>query len=135
MFQSKKVDSENSTHSTTSIIAKGVELKGDIFCKSDIRVDGIVKGNIKSEARVVIGSNGEVEGNISCTQSDVMGKVIGNIFSNDLISIRGTANVQGDIHAGKLQIEPTVTLNGKVIMGANVVDIKKDVHEQNTLAQ
>ena len=75
-------------------------------------------GNIQSGARIVIGVNGVVEGNITGNQADVVGKVTGNIRTKDLLQLRGESVVKGNLYAGKLQVEPSATFNGQCHMGA-----------------
>ena len=99
-----------------SIIAAGTTLKGDITSNGDIRIDGTLYGNIDSTAKVVIGANGTVEGDISGQQADIMGKVAGTIKVKELLQLKGGCNVTGNIHATKLQIEPSANFNGQCHM-------------------
>ena len=85
--------------------------------------DGILKGNLKGKAKIIIGTGGVVEGDIEGLQADIMGHVKGTIRVQELLYLHGTTKVNGDIYAGKLQIEPTAVFNGKCNMGANVVEL------------
>ncbi len=93
-------------------------LKEISHSNSDLRIDGKVIGNIHSSAKVVIGANGVVEGDISGNQADIIGKVTGNIKAKDLIQLRGDSTVTGNLFAEKLQVEPSATFNGQCHMGA-----------------
>lgn len=101
-----------------TLVSAGTTLKGDISSKSDLRIDGTVIGNVNSSAKIVIGANGVVEGNISGNQADIVGKVVGNIKTKDLLQLRGECVVNGDLSAGKLQVEPTATFNGQCHTGS-----------------
>ena len=114
----------------TSIIGQAVSLSGDITSTADIRIDGVVKGNVKSSARILIGADGVVEGDLDSLQADIMGSVKGNIKVKELLSLRENAVINGNIHVGKLQVEPTVILNGNCFMNSNVVEMMKETHEQ-----
>ncbi len=103
---------------STNLIGNGTTLKGDITCNGDLRIDGTLIGNIHSTAKVVIGANGAVEGDINCQQSDVMGKVVGTMKVKELLQLKASAVVNGNLYAGKLQIEPAATFNGACHMGA-----------------
>lgn len=109
-----------------SMIGQGAIIRGDIICDGDLRIDGTLKGNIKSNARIVIGPAGMVEGDIEGLQADVLGKITGKVVVKDLLNLRGQCVVNGDIFAGKLQVEPTATFNGHCHMGANVVELNAD---------
>ncbi|HTE31551.1 MAG TPA: polymer-forming cytoskeletal protein, partial [Chryseolinea sp.] len=102
----------------TTLIGAGTTLKGDISSNSDLRIDGTIIGNIHSSAKVVVGANGSVEGDISGNQADIIGKVKGNIKVKDLLQLRGDSSVTGNLQAGKLQVEPSATFNGQCHMGA-----------------
>jgi len=99
-----------------TIIAAGTTLKGDISSNGDIRIDGTLQGNIQCQAKVVIGSNGSVEGDISGQQADIMGKVNGTIKVKELLQLKGGSHVSGNLYAGKLQIEPSANFNGQCHM-------------------
>jgi len=99
-----------------TIIAAGTTLKGDISSNGDIRIDGSLQGNIQCQAKVVIGSNGSVDGDISGQQADIMGKVTGTIKVKELLQLKGGSFVNGNLYAGKLQIEPSANFNGQCHM-------------------
>jgi cytoskeletal protein CcmA (bactofilin family) len=117
----------------TTLISSGTTLKGDISSNSDLRIDGTIIGNIHSSAKIVIGANGVVEGDISGTNADIVGKVSGNIRVKDLLQLRGDCIVNGNLYAGKLQVEPTATFNGQCHMGTNVVEMN-NLNEQPVIA-
>jgi cytoskeletal protein CcmA (bactofilin family) len=117
----------------TTLISSGTTLKGDISSNSDLRIDGTIIGNIHSSAKIVIGANGVVEGDISGANADIVGKVSGNIRAKDLLQLRGDCIVNGNLYAGKLQVEPTATFNGQCHMGTNVVEMN-NLNEQPVIA-
>jgi cytoskeletal protein CcmA (bactofilin family) len=124
MFNSKSKSSFDDSHaSATSIIGAGTTITGNIQSNGDIRIDGILKGNLVAKAKILIGTDGVIEGDIDGKQADILGKVTGKIKVADLLYLHGQAVVDGDIYAGKLQIEPTASFNGQCHMGANVVDL------------
>ena len=114
----------------TTIINAGTVLKGDINSKNDIRIDGTIIGNISCQAKIVIGVNGEVQGDIEGNQADIVGKVSGCIKTKDLLQLRGECTINGDVHAGKLQIEPSATFNGKCHMGSAAA-VKENTSSRN----
>jgi cytoskeletal protein CcmA (bactofilin family) len=129
MFNSKKpttiiMNSEKTNGGNgTTLISAGTTLKGDISSNSDLRIDGTIIGNISSNAKIVIGTSGVVEGDINGNQADIVGKVSGNVRVKDLLQLRGDCVVNGNLYATKLQVEPTATFNGQCHMGANIVEM------------
>ncbi len=101
-----------------SIIAAGTSLKGDITSNGDIRIDGTLQGNIHCTAKVVIGANGVVEGDVNGQQADIMGRVNGAIKVKELLQLKGDSQINGNIYASKLQIEPTANFNGQCHMSS-----------------
>ena len=122
--KSKSESSEVNVPASASMIGAGTTLKGDISSNGDIRIDGTLKGNILGAAKVIIGANGTVEGDIAGQQADIMGKVIGSIKVKDLLQLKNGSQVQGNISAAKLQVEPSATFNGQCHMNGNGQDSK-----------
>lgn len=136
MFNSKSNSSSGDiSKGGTTIIGAGTIINGDIESEGDIRIDGVLNGNLTARAKIFIGQDGGVEGDIHGVQADVMGKVTGKIRIKELLQLLGKCDVQGDIYAGKLQIEPTANFNGSCHTGANVVELNnKHVVELNNLS-
>ena len=123
MFNSKSksdVLRETPTGTSASLIGAGTSLKGDISSNGDLRIDGKLVGNIDCTAKVVIGANGVVEGDISGQQADIMGTVSGSIKVKDLLQLKSSCIVSGNLHAAKLQIEPAASFNGQCHMNVEV---------------
>jgi len=128
MFTSKsKSTQEEAAAASNSLIGAGTSITGNIETSGDLRIDGILKGNIFSKAKVFIGADGIVEGNVHCKNADITGQVTGNLKVTELLQLKGKAAVAGDIHAAKLLIESTVNYNGQCQMGANIVELNVDV--------
>ena len=127
MFNSKSRSSDETPIGTASIISAGTVITGNIESRGDIRIDGTLKGNISGQAKILIGPEGVVEGDITGQQADILGTVHGRIKMNGLLYLHGKAVIEGDIHAAKLQIEPTVSFNGQCHMGANVVEFSQEL--------
>ena len=138
MFKSKtKTDMQfdkAAAGNCTTLIGSGTTLKGDIHSNSDLRIDGTLIGNVHSSAKVVIGANGVVEGDISGNQADINGKVSGNVRTRDLLQLRGDCNIKGNLYAGKLEVEPSAVFNGECHMGTNVVEMNSVTAEPKQVA-
>lgn len=126
MFTSKsKTSAAETATAANSIVGNGTVITGNIETSGDLRIDGTLKGDITSSAKLLIGPNGVVEGNINCRIADIMGQIVGNIYVKDLLQLKGKALVTGDIHTAKLFIEETASFNGQCKMGASVVELKQ----------
>jgi cytoskeletal protein CcmA (bactofilin family) len=117
--KSKSEDTQSSVPSgsgSASLIGSGTSMKGDITSSGDLRIDGTLVGNIICSAKVIIGSGGVVEGDVSGQTADIMGKVSGTIKVKELLMLKSNCQVNGNLYSAKLQIEPAATFNGQCHM-------------------
>lgn len=115
--KSKSESTESQTPvGSASLIGSGTSMKGDITSSGDLRIDGTLIGNIICSAKVIIGANGVVEGDVSGQQADILGKVSGTIKVKELLQLRSNCQVNGNLYSAKLQIEPAATFNGQCHM-------------------
>jgi cytoskeletal protein CcmA (bactofilin family) len=137
MFKGKSKSeffAETTGTNAASLISAGTTLTGDINSNSDLRIDGTLVGNINSTAKVIIGANGTVKGDINGQQADILGKVTGAVKVKELLQLKGSSVVQGNIHAGKLQVEPTATFNGECHMNITTGTDKQEKTEMKDKA-
>lgn len=109
-----------------NIIRKGTEIKGDVTCAGDIRIDGVLNGTLTSEGKVVVGQSGIIEGEVTCKNADISGNIKANIVVRELLQLKATANITGDINTNKLSIEPGANFTGTCNMGSVVKGINND---------
>ncbi len=110
-----------------NLIGVGTEIKGDVNSNGDIRVDGSLKGNVKTKGKVVIGATGKVKGEIECKNSDVEGNIEGKITVTELLSLKSTSSINGDIVARRLAIEPGAKFTGNCNMSSeSSVNVQKE---------
>ena len=130
MFTKKEEFMKNTdTNSAINMIGSGTTITGDIVSKGDIRVDGVLKGSINTQGKVVLGQEGTIEGDVVCINADISGTINAKITVSQLLSLKSSANLNGDIVTNKLSIEPGATFTGSCSMGAVIKDIK-DVEKQ-----
>lgn len=100
-----------------NLIAKGTKITGDLLSDGDIRVDGELIGNLDTKGRLVIGASGKVEGDIKCKSCEIAGSQTGNMVISELLSLRTSSRVSGNVITGKLSIEPGSFFIGTCTMG------------------
>ncbi|MEC5164803.1 cytoskeletal protein CcmA (bactofilin family) [Flavobacterium sp. PL11] len=100
----------------TNRIVEGTSIKGDIISKADFRLDGELTGNFKTSGKLVIGPAGSVTGDIICNNADIEGKFSGNIQVTELLNIKATAIIKGEVTVGKLSIEPGADFTANCVM-------------------
>ncbi len=109
---------------SSNVIGKGTTLDGNIETSGNIRIEGRINGNIKSKSKIALGHSSHVDGNISAQNADLEGSVKGKIEISEVLVLKATAVVHGDISTGKLVVEPGAVFNGSCRMGATIKDIK-----------
>jgi cytoskeletal protein CcmA (bactofilin family) len=95
-----------------SRISAGTVIKGEIISPTDIRIDGTFEGKLTSKGRVVLGESAVVKGDIICANIDLWGKVEGNVFVKDTISLKEGCVMNGNLHIRRLAVELGATFNG-----------------------
>lgn len=124
MFTKKKESMKNTeTTAAVNMIGIGTIITGDIVSKGDIRIDGILRGSVDTKGKLVLGLEGIIEGDISCKDADVSGLIKAKITVSELLSLKSTAKLNGDIITNKLSIEPGAAFSGSCSMGAVIKDL------------
>lgn len=90
----------------TNRIVEGTKIIGNIESVADFRLDGHLLGNFTSKGKLVIGPVGSVTGDISAQNVDVEGKTEGKIMVEDVLNVKATATIIGEVTCGKLSVEP-----------------------------
>lgn len=92
-------------------LVKGTVVEGTVRCDSDLRVDGTIKGNLNCQSKVIIGPTGVVDGEIRCQNAIIEGRFKGKLFVAELLNVRETAEVEGEISTHKLIVQSGAKFN------------------------
>ena len=122
MFGNKKnkeasANSDNSSSPKSrslNTLVQGTSITGDIKAESDIRIDGKIKGTLSCDAKVIIGSTGTVEGEISCINAVIEGRFDGNLKVKEVLSLKETAIINGDASYDKLIVQQGAVINAAI---------------------
>ncbi len=132
MFKSKdKSGVTEELASKNNQIEKGTTIKGDVHTQGNIRIDGDIEGNIISEAKVVLGEKCLVSGNVKAVIAEVSGTVKGVVEVSELLTLKSTAVIEGDIITNKIDIDPGAIFNGQCKMGTVVKDFSSKNNGSN----
>ena len=125
MFANKNESmKKEETTAAVNMLGAGTVITGDVYSKGDIRVDGILKGSVITEGKVVLGREGVIEGDVECSTADISGMIKAKITASQLLSLKTSAKLNGDIITNKLSIEPGAEFTGSCSMGAVIKEIK-----------
>jgi len=111
------------TTESTSNIGKGATITGDIETLGNIRVEGTVQGNITSKSKIAQGPSSFVEGKVLAQNAEIEGEIKGSVEVAELLILRPTATIDGDITTNKLIVESGASFNGTCKMGITIKEI------------
>ena len=113
-----------------NILSTGTTIKGDIKSNGDIRIDGTLIGSVNSKGKIVIGSTGNIEGEVVCQNADFSGTIKAKIVVADLLQLKSTAKITGDIITNKLSIEPGAKFSGSCNMDGAQANTGNILHKE-----
>ncbi len=135
MFNKEEKQVAEDISNSSNIIGKGTMVEGNLETFGNIRVEGKVIGNVKTKSKVALGQSSRVEGNILAQNAEIAGEVSGTVETTELLLLKPTAIVSGDIVTNKLIVESGATFNGGCKMGVTIKEIKigENAHQASPL--
>jgi cytoskeletal protein CcmA (bactofilin family) len=105
-----------------------VTIRGELSGKEDLYMDGVVEGTIALlEGRLTVGPNARVMADIEARDVVIFGLVEGNVHATGRIELRDSAVVKGDLIAGRLSIEESVSMKGRVQLQERTAEARPGV--------
>lgn len=99
----------------SAAIGKSVMVKGNIYSREDLYIDGEVEGSVEcTDHRCTVGPNGKVQANVKAREIVVLGTIHGNVDAADKIDIRKDARLVGDIKTVRIVIEDGAYFKGSI---------------------
>ncbi|MBL6446589.1 polymer-forming cytoskeletal protein [Fulvivirga sp. 29W222] len=102
---------------SNNIIGKGSTFNGNIDTYGNLRVEGRIIGNIRSKSKIAVGQSAVIDGNILAQVAELEGEVKGSVEVTDVLILKPTCSISGDIIANKLVVEAGAKFDGKCKMG------------------
>lgn len=107
----------SSSSSSSNSLVQGTNIEGSVQADKDIRIDGSLIGNLNCKGKVIIGPTGFVSGDVQCDNAVIEGRFEGILIVADVLHIKETARVEGDVTTQKLVVQPGSIFNVKCKMG------------------
>ena len=107
---------KGSSDAIISLMGEGVEIAGEVSFTQGVKIDGVIKGNVKSDASLVIGSKGKIEADVSVRRISIGGEFKGTIYASERVEILKDGKVFGDLYTPCLIIEAGAVFEGKCNM-------------------
>ncbi|MEK9739985.1 MAG: polymer-forming cytoskeletal protein [Flavobacteriaceae bacterium] len=115
-----------------SKIDKNTVLKGSIKAQTDIRIDGILDGDVNTSGKVILGKEANVTGKVLCANADIEGTFKGELTVSGILSLKTGSNVEGEVQIQKLIVESGAIFNANCSMHSADDGVKKlkTIHEK-----
>ena len=123
MLSNKNKTSSMAPNDSINVIGSDTTIEGNIISKGDIRVEGKLIGSIQTASKLVLGVSGEIHGDIQAKSADISGKVQGNARVSEILYLKSTSRITGDIVTDKLVVESGGEFNGSCEMGKKAIPI------------
>jgi len=104
---------EPSTNSRAgNVLSSGVSIEGNVTFRTELVVDGEIKGDVTSSGALTVGEHARITGDINVGSVTVKGTVQGNISATDRCTLAAGATLRGDIAAPRLAVDENATFTG-----------------------
>jgi cytoskeletal protein CcmA (bactofilin family) len=122
-----------SSKNTINSLGFGTRLEGTLSADNDIRIDGELVGLLNCKGKVIIGAKGFVDGELNCQNAVVEGKFKGKLKVHELLNVRDSAQVHGDVSTKQLLVQSGAIFNVTCDMGNLGLKKSKNVGKEEAL--
>lgn len=113
------VEDERSNAELNTIIGRGSVFEGTLQVQNSLRVDGRVQGNVQVGDSLIVGKEGEIDGEVRVRNAVIGGKVRDKVLANGKVVLEAKSVVLGEIRTSRLVIEEGAVFEGRCAMSEN----------------
>lgn len=100
-----------------SVIGKNIKFRGELIGTEDLHIEGKIEGTVLMEGQnLSIGKEGEIEANVHAQTIIINGKLTGDVLADDIIEIRSSAVVKGNLIAPRIKLDDGGKFRGSMDM-------------------
>jgi cytoskeletal protein CcmA (bactofilin family) len=107
---------------TTSLIALGTRIRGDVAFSGRLHVDGSVEGALHGEgdnAVLTLSNHAQVVGEILAPHVIINGVVTGDVTATQRLELASGARVEGNVYYKVMEMSAGAEINGKIVHRAD----------------
>ena len=112
-------------------IGKGTIIEGNVHAQGDLRIEGLIKGDVTTKTKLIVGSNAVIEGNILAQHAEIAGRVQGTVKALGLLVINSSGTILGDVITKDLNVESGSTFSGRLQVGGSVSSTPIEIPKVN----
>lgn len=116
MFFGKKNNRRNAQIDT--LIGNSTELRGDVYFKDGLHIDGVVKGNVIARGEnsmLTMSEQGRIEGEVRVQNIVLNGEVLGDVYASEHIELAPAARVTGNVYYNLIEMAMGAEVNGNLV--------------------
>jgi cytoskeletal protein CcmA (bactofilin family) len=114
-----------------TLIGAGTKIEGDVSFVGGLRVDGEIRGNVRSvddqDGTLVVSEHARIEGEVSVSHLVINGTVIGPVRSREFLELQPRARVTGDVEYSSVEMHLGAVVEGRLVhqgQTAKAVELK-----------
>lgn len=118
MFHNNRKTEQEPGADETTIVARGVVVRGDLHFAGSLHLEGRVEGTVGAEcesALLTVSEQGSVAGEVRVPRAVINGTVEGNIFAAEHLELAAAARVEGDVHYKVLEMAAGARVSGRMV--------------------
>lgn len=118
-----------------TVIGINVTVKGNLYNKGSIQVNGNVEGEVKSDENIMVGETAKIKGPVIAKKIEVAGEIKGLVEANEKLEINPTGRIIGDINVKSLIIKEGAVFIGKSVMQSKDSDKSTEVKTEDKIEE
>ncbi len=122
-----KQRSENIGKDEVTIISAGVTIEGKLNSNGNVRIDGLVNGDVFAEGNVTVGENGEINGEVNSNVITIGGRVNGSVNAKEKLVMEAKSSLKGDLLTKILVIEAGAKFDGNSKMSSGASTPEREI--------
>ena len=100
-----------------AVLGPSIKINGSLSGEEDLLIEGHVEGEVSFRKHAVtVGKRGKVKADLYCKSIYVEGEVHGNLYGDELVVVRKSANVRGNAVAPRVSLEDGSQFHGAIDM-------------------
>lgn len=113
-----------------SVIGKNIKFRGELIGNESLHIEGTIEGTVIMEGHnLSVGAGGELNANIHAKNIIVEGSLTGDALAEELIEIRRTAVVKGNLTAPRIQLDDGGKFRGSMDMVDTDAEMKERISD------
>jgi cytoskeletal protein CcmA (bactofilin family) len=89
-------------------------VKGEVYSREELYVDGEIEGSIEMQHRLTVGPNGKIRANVKAKEVVIEGSIHGNVTAAEKIIIRVQGSLVGDVKTAGIAIDDGAYFKGSI---------------------